>query len=573
MLVYRAADERIDGPRALLTLLRQADALPLLPSHDAVTSMLIEVAELESAIADESFAHADGLSPLTESFRHATLAAARLFAASWDRQSSDREAKASRYLHVDALRDALRRIDERSIPRQVARRVSEGYAYYALHPETYLAAADRFVATVRPHAVVCLGIRSIGTSLSAVVSAAIEAHGIPARTFTVRPRAHPFARELRLTSELELVLRQHAATAHYLVVDEGPGLSGSSFAAVAAMLAGLGISDDRIALFPSWNADGSTFRSGSAARQWARHSRWTVSAEAARTGVEAVAPRDDSIDWSGGAWRQHLLAGTSEWPAVHPQHERIKRLLPGDGTIVRFAGLGRYGEARLLRAEVLSAGGFGPAPGALRSGYLALPFLEGRPLAAGNLDAGILSTIARYLSFVARHFPARRGAPIEALHEMAAVNCSEADSSLVVPPLPTFGASLESAPACGIDGRMLMHEFISTPGSSVNKTDALDHAADHFFPGAQDIAWDLAAVEAEFDLDTATFSDLLAAVARAAGDADVSARLGFYRIAYAASQLGYAAMAAESLQDPQERQRFEARRTRFLARARALLAG
>ena len=567
MLVYRAGDEPIDGPRALLTLQRQADALPLQPSHEAVTSLLIDVAETESAVADACFADADGLSPVTESFRRATLAAARLFAASWHR-----EAGASRRGDSADVRDALRRIDQRAIPRQVARRVSEGYAYYALHPETYLAAADRFVEAVRPHAVVCLGIRSIGTSLSAVVTAAIEAYGIAARTFTIRPRAHPFARELRLTAEYELALRRHAGTAHYLVVDEGPGLSGSSFAAVAAMLNGLGIADDRIVLFPSWDADGSTFRSESAARQWSRHSRWVISAGAARTGIEMVVPRDRSVDWSGGAWRPHLLGKAADWPAVHPQHERVKRLLSDNTTIVRFAGLGRYGESRLLRAEVLSAGSFGPAPGALTNGYLALPFLQGRPLSAGDLDAELLSMMARYTSFVARHFPARRGASIEALHEMASVNCSEADPSLIVPPLSTFGSAIEDAPACGIDGRMLVHEFVATAGSGVVKTDALDHAGDHFFPGAQDIAWDLAAVEAEFALDGAALNALLAAFAREAGDAGIAARLGFYRIAYAASQLGYASMAAESLQDPQERQRFTARRTRFLARARDLLA-
>jgi hypothetical protein len=326
-------------------------------------------------------------------------------------------------------------------------------------------------------------------------------------------------------------------------------------------------------LFPSWDADGSTFRSESAARQWARHSRWTVSADAARTGVEAVAPRERSVEWSGGAWRPHLLGNAADWPAVHPQHERVKRLLRDNTTIVRFAGLGRYGESRLLRAEVLASGSFGPAPGPLKNGYLALPFLEGRPLCAGQFDAGLLSTIARYMAFLARHFPARRGASIEALHEMASVNCSEADPSLIVPPLSTFGSSIEDAPACAIDGRMLVHEFIATARSGVVKTDALDHADDHFFPGAQDVAWDLAAVEAEFVLDRAAFDALLAAFAREAGDSGIAARLGFYRVAYAASQLGYASMAAESVQDPQERQRFTARRTRFLARVRELLAG
>jgi hypothetical protein len=55
--------------------------------------------------------------------------------------------------------------------------VSEGYAYYALFPETYAATAKRFWAGARPPRVAVIGIRSIGTSLSAIVVEALRARG------------------------------------------------------------------------------------------------------------------------------------------------------------------------------------------------------------------------------------------------------------------------------------------------------------------------------------------------------------------------------------------------------------
>ena len=48
-----------------------------------------------------------------------------------------------------------------------------------------------------------------------------------------------------------------------------------------------------------------------------------------------------------------------------------------------------------------------------------------------------------------------------------------------------------------IDGRMLPHEWLETRMAIV-KADALDHHDDHFFPGCQDIAWDIAGASVEW---------------------------------------------------------------------------
>ena len=102
-------------------------------------------------------------------------------------------------------------------------------------------------------------------------------------------------------------------------------------------------------------------------------------------------------------------------------------------------------------------------------------------------------------------------------------------------------ALIEEGQLVAVDGRMLPHEWIETRAGFL-KTDALDHHDDHFFPACQDIAWDIAGAEIEFDLPPGSVGD--------------SPRLPFYRIAYAAYRFGYARMAEESLGNKPDASRF-----------------
>lgn len=123
-------------------------------------------------------------------------------------------------------------------PRQeLAMKIPEGYAFYCLYPEQYFHAALEWMngRAGRDRALV-VGIRSIGTSLSALVKATLDGGGFAAERITVRPTGHPFERAVSLPKPL------HAFSAA-LVVDGGPGLSGSSMAAVAKALKSAGVSD------------------------------------------------------------------------------------------------------------------------------------------------------------------------------------------------------------------------------------------------------------------------------------------------------------------------------------------
>jgi len=102
---------------------------------------------------------------------------------------------------------------------------------------------------------------------------------------------------------------------------------------------------------------------------------------------------------------------------------------------------------------------------------------------------------------------------------------------------------------------MMPHEWIDT-ASGIRKVDALDHHDDDFFPGCRDIAWDVAGVCVECDLDRHATEYFVGKYRDYADDADIAERLRFYEAAYSAFRFGYARMASESVADTAEAHRF-----------------
>ena len=91
-----------------------------------------------------------------------------------------------------------------------------------------------------------LGIRSAGTSLAAAVAAGASSALPP---ITLRPVGHPFQRVVSVAPALTRRILDRER--FYAIADEGPGLSGSSFGAVADWLEDHGVAPSRIAFFPS----------------------------------------------------------------------------------------------------------------------------------------------------------------------------------------------------------------------------------------------------------------------------------------------------------------------------------
>jgi hypothetical protein len=97
-----------------------------------------------------------------------------------------------------------------------------------------------------------------------------------------------------------------------------------------------------------------------------------------------------------------------------------------------------------------------------------------------------------------------------------------------------------------LDGRMLAHEWIRV-GDRYVKTDNTDHYDDHFFPGCQDIAWDVAAAVLELDLSPEERRYFVGRYRSLSGDGAIAARLPHHALFYLAFRLGYTGLASSVL--------------------------
>ncbi|MBI4787166.1 MAG: hypothetical protein HY782_08990 [Chloroflexi bacterium] len=571
MLIYRDQKRPIAVRQTLASLRGLADSSAF--DHDRAVELLIEFGQLEAGIGDALEPEMDSHGPILCAVRQVGLTLGRVLYHSWRKTGEvERWAQASRR--------ALARLDDSTLPETVRAGVPEGYAYYALYPEMYLESAERFFRETRSRQAVVIGLRNIGTSLSAVVGATLQECGCVVNAYTVRPRGHPFNRYVSVSPALEHEWRERER-AHFLIVDEGPGLSGSSFACVAEKISALGIPDERIEFFPSWEPDGAQFVSASARARWSRHKNYTTSFEQVWIESGQLAR---GLDVSGGKWRELLYRDMADYPAVQPPHERRKYLTTyprtpsplswtelqgqerGEGAgergvrpvLRKFVGLGRFGRERLARAQVLAEAGYAPRPLGLANGFLAMEFVRGQPLAPRDVNRELLEPMARYLAFVDRNFAASQPCSFELLMEMIRTNVAEglgAEWRDRAEGLQQFKLIVEDARPVMIDGRMLPHEWLKV-GDGYLKTDGHDHCDDHFFPGIQNTAWDIAGTCVEFGLDAAQRDYLIDRYIELANDRGLAARLPFYSIAYLAFRLGYATMAAQTLGDAQDGERF-----------------
>jgi hypothetical protein len=526
--------------------------------------LCVEFGELEAAIVDHLCPRSDGCTPVTRALRRTGALLASAFLEAFEQNTPRVEHSSARAHH------ALESLLHLDLPSPVHAKVPEGFAYYALYPEQYLRAAQLAFRHCQPQRAIVLGLRSIGTALSSVVEACLQRLACHATSYVIRPRGEPFARTVEWDPLLQAEL-QAKTDAHFFVVDEGPGLSGSSFTCVARALRQLGIERSRIVFLPSYACDGSHFVNEAAKQVWQEHAHFVGGFELAW--LERVAQGAELRDISAGAWRRELGAET-ESIACHPQHERRKYLaLQPDGgrVILRFAGFGSQGRRVLARAQALESSGVTPQVLDFADGMLALEHIPGKISGALPTYAGFPEKVGEYLAFRRARLDVAAGTELDALAEMAQRNIGEAlggpANGLIAQLAQRAGSSGGSASIS--DGRLLPHEWLVGP-AGIKKVDAFDHGDDHFYPGPCDVAWDLAGAMTEFSLDASGRQSLLASYTNAAGDGRVADRLPFFELAYLAHRLGYVTMAAQTVTTPSDEALFRqlARRYRRALRAR-----
>ena len=524
----RRADERSksdlwifrEGRREVSGLAMVRDLTQRLASKSSLLDSFIEAGQLESALADLNAPAAPAAAALTDALAVALCAGDQF--------------------HPAELQELAAKINA---PETLSISPPEGFTYYAVHPFDYVSVVDRIASQSEGFAVI--GIRSIGTTLSAVTAAALNAKGRRADRITIRPAGHPYARTVQFSAGQERwILEQVARSAEFLVVDEGPGRSGSTFLSVVEGLMRSGVPQDRITAIGSRQFDPESLCAEDAAMRWRRVRFMSVP-------LSASSRFHNFAYVGGGDWRAHSFADEKDWPESWTQMERLKFVSPDRRQLFKFEGMGPLGSEVRERAFVLAEAGFSPAVCDAGDGFLAYQKVEGRHLRTQDVSPSVLKQIARYCSFRVATFTHARPHDTE-LANMLAFNIQQ-----------EFGRELKfdpelliSANAVLIDGRMQPFEWIASSEGAFLKTDAISHGDNHFFPGPCDIAWDLAGAIVEWDLSFEAAEFLLRNFKQLSG-IDVAKKLHVYKLAYCVFRLGFCKMGASTVLGSREESRLE----------------
>jgi hypothetical protein len=515
LVVYRDGRTRLSA-RALIRQLESAlaDLWPQATS-EALLGALLRAGELECALSDVNSHDATLAASISDEL--ANVLCRERWTSAFD-SSSTRKAQQ----HAAAIRYD----GELTVSRP------EGFAYYALHPLDF---ADMVsAASLRAPCVHVVGIRSIGTTLSAVVAAELNAEGISATRTTVRPEGHPYDRRTIFSGTQRNALQQALSRgALFLVCDEGPGRSGSSLLSVAEALEAEGVPCDCVVLLCSHQPDVSSLCSPNATQRWRRY-------RSLATGITKRLPQEADQYLDADEWRKLLIAEGDAWPAAWPNTERLKFLSRDRQKLFKFEGHGHYGEQVGAREQLLSVSGFGTSYLGHQSGFGIYELVRGSQPGITDVSPALLSHMASYCAWRADTLAtsvSEEGA--RQLESMAAANV-EGEFGFA----PKMHLELQRPAIC--DSRMQPYEWRRVGDEHWIKLDASTHGDDHFFPGPTDIAWDLAGICVEWQLSAACREFFLAEYQRLSGD-NPARRVAQYEIAYTAFRLDWSRMAAGSV--------------------------
>ena len=470
--VFRDGKRRVPGEQLRSALSLAITAAHAGSSEEPALSALLRAGELECAVADEDVAAVAPFEQLTDALAETVL-------------------QGHPQADFGPVRSAALRAPA---PAEVTISTPEGFAYYALHPLAYSEVLDQLPDL--PSRVLVIGIRSVGATMSAVTAAAARKRGMQATRMTVRPMGHPYDREVKFSPRQQTEVRAATlAGAEFLIVDEGPGLSGSSFLSVAEELERAGADRGKIRLICGGQVTPDTLCARNAAARWRRF-RWVS------VGPQRPRVLDSAHFIGGGAWRGHSYPDEELWPASWTSMERSKYLVSADrgARLWKFGGLGHYGDRVFAIEEQLADAGFSARPTSEEGGYFSYSRLSGRPMQARDLSAGVIQRLAEYCAFRQKCFPAelRDLAQLQSMVEHNLIQCGMEISVNMQLRRPVIA-----------DSRMQPHEWILTDSGEMLKTDAGSHGDDHFFPGPTDIAWDLAGAIVEWRMSPVQAAEFL----------------------------------------------------------------
>jgi hypothetical protein len=511
--IFRDGRRTVSGTSMLRDLRRR------LASPNEVLDTLIQAGEFEAALSDAESPDACQASALTDALAY------KVCTGDWQAGESPQQIAANI-----------------NVPESIEVSPPEGFTYYALHPLDFAKSITRIPAG--PQACAVIGIRSIGTTLGAMTTAALRSSGRPVTRITVRPTGHPYSRTTDFNPEQNRWIQECLSTgSQFLVVDEGPGRSGSTFLSVAEALVRAGVPGENITVIGSRQFDPQSLCADHAADRW-RNFRFLSTIPSVSTRFE------NCLYLGGGEWRKYFCGTEDQWAESWPQMERLKFLSADRKTLFKFEGMGPSGADIRSRAFALADAGFSPDVTDAGDGFLAYTAVEGKPLRSDDLSASLLERMAEYCAFRISEFRCERSAPNE-LRQMLEFNVQqEVGTELKLDP-----DDLDCSAPVLADGRMQPHEWIVSSSGDFLKTDAISHGDNHFFPGPCDIAWDLAGVAVEWQLGSEGLDFLLDRFARKSGLQP--GKIVPYMLAYCIFRLGFCKMATSTVRGSREELRLD----------------
>lgn len=494
----------------------------------AARFLVVYAGQLEQGLADAALA----------SSSHITGLSADLFVAALLRTSPAPSTKHQLIAEIANLASRLGGDD-------VKIRIPEGFAWYALYPDNYAKAALDWAARHRQRSdrILVVGIRSIGTTLAAVICAALRHAGFATGAASVRPEGDPFDRNTTAPAGCKYADR-------VIIADEGPGLSGSSFACVARAIESEGVEGGRIDFFTGHeNGPGPMLTEANRA-WWSKHRVWCSPGVGSHilhdVRETATMLLDEALSVLSTSYNGD--AGDNEFERAAAPPLATPKLLAigtsGRRIVFRFAGIAltapptSLGTLHLRRATRTASRGFGGMPLGARHGWIAEPWIEGHKLGPSDASPDVLSSLASYFTPDA---PDRitRGRRVESTRKIAeALEFWTGQHGMGKPRLIRAASERMSCEAgksaAAFDGRTAPHKWRKSGTGGLLKVDTVGHSCDHTWVGEQSIWWDVAGTEIEWELGPALQRSLRDMVSASTGETADPARMAFYRAGYCA---------------------------------------
>ena len=533
MYVFRDGCRVLPGQRLTDAIISTLTALNFSDEESALAA-LVAAGELECALKDSEHPQAGLAEQITDGVAEGLV---RQTWADPGIPPLPRRSTASAFPDPRILAQLAKRIHAED---QVRISVLEGFAYYALHPRKImrllnsldLGCHDDPMQAACRRQIAVVGIRSIGAPLSAVLAAALHQRGMIAERLTVRPTGHPYDRVLSLGEQERAWVERHAEC-EFVLIDEGPGLSGSSFLATAEALVNSGVPARRIRIIGSRQPDLSQLRATSAAERWSRYRFHCLQSE-------PIMPADAVVPIGAGLWRREYLSNFDNQPASWTALEMAKFLSHDRTRLYKFEGFGHFGRVIAERVRCLHAAGFTTVHHGNDCGFGRYDVMPGRMLGRDDLSAALVHRIADYCAVRAAEIAGDNTQPSQ-LGEMLRWNWRTEFNR----ELPSHIGDLAVVRPTVCDARMAPHEWLQLEDGNVVKLDCGSHGDDHFFPGPCDIAWDLAGAIVEWEMDPSAREALATRYEQQSGDR-IRSRLAAYELAYSVFRMAWSKMAAEA---------------------------